>query len=462
MKIIILAGGGGTRLFPLSRSNYPKQFLNIDSDKSLLEETIDRYLGVVSSKDIIIVTSEKYYFYVKEALNNCGSQESSIILEPFPRNTAPAIALAVRFCIDELKTSIEELLFVAPADHLIRPKDEFVFKVNQAIEAAKEDKLVTMGIKPDKPETGYGYIKAGTEWKCGFNVDKFVEKPDKETAEKYLKEGNYFWNSGMYSFSIKTFLEEMSIYQPEIYEKLSNTTYNEFLKSFGDLKGISIDYAIAEKSNKVLTIPLDLYWNDVGSWDSIYECLDKDELGNIYLGDCQTIDCKNSLLISKDRLITGIGLEDIIVVETNDVIMVCKKSESQKVKDIVDSLKHRNEVHDHTTCFRPWGKYTLLSQGEGYKVKKIFVNAGASLSLQLHKLRSEHWIVIKGVASVIIGGDDERVIRKNESIYVPKETLHRLMNKGTEPLEIIEIQNGSYLGEDDIIRFDDIYKRNGG
>ncbi len=459
MKIVILAGGGGTRLFPLSRVNFPKQFLNIDSDISLLSQTVNRYIGLVNPEDIVIVTNEKYYFYVKAELAKCGAKKASILSEPSGRNTAPAIALAVKYLRDELLCEDNEIVFVAPSDQIIKPKEEFQNRLKLCEKAASLGKIVTLGVKPEKPETGYGYIKCGSEWKDGFEVEKFTEKPDSQTAERYLQEGNYMWNSGMYCFSIQSFLEELQKYEPEMYEVVNKYSYNALIKKFDALKSISIDYAIAERSSNVITIPLSIYWNDVGSWDSIYDYMNKDDNGNVKIGDCETVDCSNSFIMSNDRLLTCVGLEDTIVVETDDVIMVSKRGETQKVKDVVDKLKGRIEASEHTMCYRPWGTYKVLSQGPGYKVKKITVNPYQSLSIQLHNHRSEHWVVIRGIATVVIGGDDARKIKKNESIYIPKQTKHKLMNMEQEILEIVEVQNGDYVGEDDIVRFEDIYGR---
>lgn len=458
MKIMILAGGGGTRLFPVSRSNFPKQFLNVGSSMSLLAKTVKRYLQLVEPKDILIVTGSKYILSVREELRKVNALDAHIIAEPCPKNTAPAITLAAKYCMEYLSSKGDEEIFVAPSDHIIKPDNEFAEKVKLCAEYTRDGKLVTIGVAPTKPETGYGYIKVAESYKKGFNVERFVEKPDLEKAEGYLKEGCYYWNSGMYAFTLDTYIDELKAHSPELYDYITTKSYSQFVEDFQNINGISIDYAVAEKSQRIVTVPLDIYWNDVGSWDSLYDHLQKDQDGNVQIGDCKTVSCKNSMLMSNERLVAAVGLEDIIVVETDDVIMVAKKGESQRIKEIYDTIKDRSEAHDHTTTQRPWGSYTILSQGEGYKVKKIRVLPGESLSLQSHKHRSEHWIVISGEATVIIGGDDERTVRKNESIYVPKDTKHRLMNKGTEVLKIIEVQNGPYVEEDDITRYDDIYE----
>nr|WP_092074279.1 mannose-1-phosphate guanylyltransferase/mannose-6-phosphate isomerase [Dendrosporobacter quercicolus]NSL49183.1 mannose-1-phosphate guanylyltransferase/mannose-6-phosphate isomerase [Dendrosporobacter quercicolus DSM 1736]SDM86831.1 mannose-1-phosphate guanylyltransferase / mannose-6-phosphate isomerase [Dendrosporobacter quercicolus] len=459
MKIIILAGGGGSRLFPLSRTCYPKQFLNIGNEQSLLVQTVQRFLPLVKPEDIVVITNQGYLHHVKAELAACQAEAAHIVLEPVGRNTAPAIALAVRYCLDELKLDSDEVLLVTPSDHIVQGSKSFIETVRKAAGLAAAGKLVTFGIKPDKPETGYGYIQAGSACQGGYVVQAFQEKPDRATAEKYLAAGNYFWNSGMFAFSIDCIMQELASYQPEIAE-LAAGGYAGLLADFAALPNISIDYAVAEKSNNVVTVPLTSYWNDIGSWDAIYEVLDKDEQGNAVHGDCMPVDCSNTLMLGRSRLIAGIGLEDLLVVETDDVILVAKKGESQKVKALVEKLRQqgRKEANENTTMYRPWGSYTVLGEGPGYKMKKITVSPGQRLSLQLHYHRSEHWIVTGGAARVTIG-EEEKMVHENESVFVPQSTRHRLENPGRIPLEIIEVQNGSYLEEDDIVRFDDIYGR---
>lgn len=468
MKIVILAGGGGIRLFPVSRTAYPKQFMVINSGISLLQEAVLRYSDFVSPGDIVIVTNQKLYFHVIDELAGINILGVHIVTEPCSRNTAPAIALAIKYIIDNLKCGEDEEVFVGTADHIIRPKNEFIELVKKCCIAARNSKIATLGIKPNKPETGYGYIKCGRSWKCNdisqndinaFIVETFVEKPDFETAKAYLNAGCYLWNSGMFCFSIKTFIKELKNFEPAIFFQVFQNSFIDVMKNFINVKSISIDYAIAEKSVNVVTIPLEIYWNDVGSWDSIYEFLEKDNNGNVLNGDSIAIDCAGSMLFSSERLVAGIGLKDILVVETDDVIMVASRGDTQKVNLLCEKLKDRNVISEHNMVKRPWGTYKVISEAYGYKVKKISVFPGKKLSLQLHHQRSEHWVVINGIASVIVGGDDVRSIKKNESIYIPKETKHRLMNLEDEILEIIEIQNGEYLGEDDIVRFEDVFGR---
>ncbi len=460
MKALILAGGSGTRLWPLSRKNYPKQFLKLNGDRSLLQSTADRLLNVVSKEDIVVMTNDEYKYYVNSDL----AWIENVILEPACRNTAPAIALGVKYCIEKLGCKEDEVIFVSPSDHIIRPVDRFAQCVSQSESIARAGHIVTFGIKPIRPETGYGYIKvkrqkAESGSSHYFTVDKFVEKPDIDTATKYLHNGNYYWNSGMFAFSIKTIKESFGKHVPEI-RKMLDKNFDEMVSNYNQMPDISIDYAVMEKSDRVVAFPLDIYWNDIGSWDSLYDVLDKDENGNVKRGDILTVDTKRTLIIGNKRQISTIGLEDFLIVETDDAILIAKKGETQKVKDIVNKLKEngRAEVNEHVTVYRPWGNYTILDKGSRYKIKRIIVRPNARLSLQMHYHRSEHWVVVSGTAKVTIG-NEEKVVHENESTYIPKSTIHRLENHGKVPLEIIEVQNGEYLGEDDIVRMDDVYGR---
>lgn len=459
MKVIILAGGGGSRLFPLSRTRFPKQFLKLNGEQSLLAQTITRFLPLVKPSDMVVVTNQEYIHHVRTELIAVNAQEAHILLEPIARNTAPAVAFAARYCLDELGSRSDEIMYVTPSDHIIRPLDIFAADVRKAVELAKMGKIVTLGVKPNHPETGYGYIQAGKEFDGGFTVQSFREKPNQETAEAYIADGNYYWNAGMFAFAIDCFMNELQKYQPDIYAFAENSLV-EMTATFDQIPSISLDYAVAERSEELVMLPITAEWNDIGSWDAIYDVLEKDEDGNAVQGDCIPIDCLNTLMLGHSRLIAGIGLEDILVVETDDVIVVAQKGESQKVKDLVGVLKEkrRKEADEHTTVYQPWGFYTVLGFGPGYKMQRIVVNPGETLSLQMHYHRSEHWIVISGTAKVTIG-NVEQLVHENESVFVPQTTRHRLENPGRLPLQIIEVQNGNYLGEDDIVRFSDKYGR---
>jgi mannose-1-phosphate guanylyltransferase/mannose-6-phosphate isomerase len=459
MKVVILAGGGGSRLFPLSRSCYPKQFLHIAGEKSLLVQTVERFLGIAKPEDIIIVTNKDYIYHVQAELKEAKAEAAQIITEPVGRNTAPAIALAMAY-IKSCGADSNETIFISPADHLIKPAEVFKQIILNAQSLTADDKIVTFGIVPDKPETGYGYIKAGKNVsESAFMAEAFKEKPDKKTAEEYVKAGNYYWNSGMFMFSIETMEKELSLYAPQIYTAY-NKGYEALLKEFTEMPDISIDYAVAEKSAKMAVVSLNgVYWNDIGSWDAIAETF-SDSTGNMYSGDIVAENCTNTMILGQERLIAGLDLQNLMVVDTPDVLLVAQKGKSQDVKQLVNKLKKekRKEVDENRTMYRPWGSYTILAEGDGYKVKRITINPGAKLSLQLHYHRSEHWTVISGTGKLTLD-DKEVFFRENESTYIPIGVRHRLENPGKLPLSIIEVQNGKYLGEDDIVRFDDVYGR---
>ncbi|MEW6001567.1 MAG: mannose-1-phosphate guanylyltransferase/mannose-6-phosphate isomerase [Nitrospirota bacterium] len=466
MKAMVLAGGSGTRLWPLSREDYPKQFLKIDNNQSLLRQTVQRLLNFLSPSEIIILTNDKYRFHVKDDLEGLPEEVlTNIVLEPFSRNTAPAIALSIKYCKEIMGCDTKEVLLVCPSDHVIRPDDRFAAYARRASEIAAENYIVTFGVRPTRPETGYGYIKVKGErlGKGGkadyFIVESFTEKPDERTARKYLSDSKYFWNSGIFVFSVGTMEREIKRHIPEISE-LSNDKYEKMLANFQQMPNISIDYAVLEHSNRVTTIPVDLYWNDIGSWDSLYEILERDENGNVKVGDVFDLKTKDTIIIGSKRIISTIGLKDILIIETPDAMLVARRGDAQMVKEVVKELRDRGrrESVESSTVYRPWGSYTILEEGTRYKIKRIVVKPGAKLSLQMHHHRSEHWVVIKGTSRVTIG-DEVKFIHENESIYIPKSTLHRLENPGKVALEIIEVQNGEYVAEDDIVRIDDVYGR---
>uniref|UniRef100_A0A7C4EL64 mannose-1-phosphate guanylyltransferase n=1 Tax=Thermodesulfovibrio aggregans TaxID=86166 RepID=A0A7C4EL64_9BACT len=467
MKFIVLAGGSGTRLWPASRKNFPKQFLKLSfsEDKkpqSFFQRTLKRILSYEA--DIYIVTNEKHKFYVlnqaDEVLKNTKNTRVEIVVEPVQRNTAPAIALGIKYALEK-SVSPQEVFFVCPSDHLIKPDEKFLSYIKKAEYLAEKGCIVTFGIKPKRAHTGYGYIKVNTQSEDNsfYNVERFVEKPDIDTAIRYVEEECYFWNSGMFAFRADVIIEDFKRYSPELSE-IFRKQYDEVIKDFQNLPDISIDYAVMEKTDRSVLIPLDIFWSDIGSWESLYEILDKDENGNAVLGEAVNIDTEGSLIVGDKRLITTIGLKDFVVVETQDALLIAKKGECQKVKEIVKILSERAnpEVEEHLTVYRPWGSYTLLEKGLRYKIKRITVNPGQAVSLQMHHHRSEHWVVVKGTAKVRIG-DTEQFVHENESVYVPKSTLHRLENPGKVPLEIIEVQVGEYVEEDDIKRFEDLYGR---
>lgn len=464
MKSIILAGGGGTRLFPLSRGKYPKQFMTLGDDEPLLRKTVIRNLKALKKEsDIVIVANKEYEFHIKNQLRDLNVDRMHIILEPTGRNTAPAVALAVKYILEILGSDEEEVLIISPSDHIIHPDDKFVDYIKKGESLAREGYIVTFGVCPSKPETGYGYIEAGSPVGEAFKVRRFHEKPDLDTAIKHISAGNYYWNSGIFMFSIKTILQEFEKHSSEIFDFINSKSFEEMINTFEAMPNISIDYAIMEKTDRAVVLPMSITWSDVGSWDSLYEVLEKDENKNVKIGNIIDLDTKNSLIIANQRLVATIGVENLIIVETPDVILIAKRGDGQKVKDLVSIIredeKFKHMADYHTTFYRPWGSYTELERGDGYRVRRIRVLPKHALSLQLHHHRSEHWVVVKGTAKVILedeeGKEKEYYVHENESIYVPKGVKHRLINPGDTPLEIIEVQVGDYIGEDDIVRLED-------
>lgn len=468
MKVIpvILCGGAGTRLWPLSRELYPKQLLALVDDYSLLQNTVTRCAGHPDVTAPMLVCNEEHRFLVAEQLREIEVEASRIILEPEGRNTAPAVALAAH---EAMKTDDDAILVVLPSDHVIHKTTLFLEALTTAIDLAKDDALVTFGVVPDKPETGYGYIKKGMATGAAFKVDKFVEKPDVATASDFLQSGLYCWNSGMFVFKASAYLKELAAQTPRIAEAMAKATANasadlDFTRvnaeAFKSSPSDSIDYAVMEHTADALVVPLDAGWSDIGSWDALWQISEKDEHNNTLVGDAVVHDVEGSLVWSESRLVSVVGLKDVIVVETADAVMVASQDQAQDVKSIVNHLKGsgRIELTFHRKVYRPWGFYEGLDAGPAFQVKRLGVNPGASLSLQLHHHRAEHWVVVSGVATVTVG---EKVfdLNPNESCYIPLETLHRLQNLTEEPLEIIEVQSGSYLGEDDIVRFEDNYGR---
>lgn len=461
MKVVILAGGSGTRLWPFSRNSFPKQFLHFGDGQSLLQKTVGRFIQTVSPRDILIVTNQNYLHLVKSQLISLDPRlGGQILVEPERKNTAPAIYLAVKYFQEIGQIDPDDCFLVSSSDHIIAPEETFLEAVLLAEEIARQGCHVIFGIRPHKPETGYGYIQVKPDREKPFwEVEKFVEKPDYALAQEYLLSGSYLWNSGIFLFQTRFFLQEMQRLCPQIAE-LGADTFQDTISRFSEMPDISIDYALMEKTQSTFVIPLEVTWSDVGSWDSVYDVLEKDENQNAKVGNILDIDTKNCLIMGGKRLISTIGLEDLLVIETEDALLIGKKGESQRVKSLVEELKKRNakEPFEHVTSHRPWGSFTVLEEGLRYKIKRIVVEPQQRLSLQMHYHRSEHWVVVKGTAKVTIG-EQEQLVHENESVYVPKSQVHRLENPGRVPLELIEVQVGEYVGEDDILRFEDIYDR---
>ncbi len=461
MKAIILAGGSGSRLWPLSRDMFPKQLLALENDNSLLQQTYKRLNSFINSDDILTITNVKHYQDVKLQLNKITS--SNIVLgEPIGKNTAPAIASCLEYFSQ--KNDENDIVIVLPSDHLIKDINAFKKTIDNAVPLAQNGFIVTFGIKPNYPETGYGYIKIKDKLLQGYLVDKFVEKPDYETAQKYIESNNYYWNGGIFMGKISTFLEEFKKYTPEIYSQLTKLDFSKDEKIaysvYEKMPSISVDYAIMEKSSKIALVELQSDWNDLGSWQSLYDIKNKDSEGNVITGNVVVENVKNSLIYSQKELVAVSDLEDIILVETEDAIMACKRSESQNVKKLYTRLKEKESdtIKLHKTVFRPWGYYTCLNSGEGYLTKIICVLPGQKLSIQSHNHRSEHWVVLEGQA-LVIRDDKKYNVYSGDSIDIPVQSKHSLQNPYENELKIIEVQKGDYISEDDIIRYEDCYGR---
>lgn len=459
-QAIILAGGSGTRLWPLSRALLPKQFLALNGDQTLLQQTVARTLQVLPAKQIWVVTNEEHTFEVHNQLQELSADLATQILsEPMGRNTLPAIVLA----LDKIVALDPEAVFtVFPSDHLVHDQQEWIKALALARDLAQKGWFVTFGIKPDKPETGYGYIEQGPSL-CShcYQVQRFVEKPNLEKAREFIASGKFLWNSGMFMFKASAFLEALEKYQPELWQWWKKRKKLPLAQSYSSLPDLSVDYGIMELVDKQAVVMADFGWDDLGSWDALYRLGNKDANGCVQKGDVLSLNCENCLFFSDGSKLAVTGVKDLIVVQTRDATLVCPLDRVQNVKKVVNELKKSKSrlIEAHLTVNRPWGTYTVLEEGQNYKIKRIQVNPGAKLSLQLHYHRSEHWIVISGTAEVQIG-EQTLICTENQSVDIPKATPHRLSNPGRVSVQIIEIQSGLYLEEDDIVRFADEYGRN--
>ena len=459
---LILAGGSGSRLWPLSRELYPKQLLNIQNTESLLQATFERLTDVIPSQNIISMTGVKHVSNVKYQLSKI-TKNPVVLSEPISKNTAPAIALASQYI--SLKSNDDPVILVVPSDHLIKDIKSFSKTVLEGERIANQGYIVTFGIKPSYPETGYGYINVtDNKIENGVKVNRFVEKPNEELAQKYIQDGNYYWNSGIFMFRASTLLNELKTCSPEIYGLLKNFDFTASDEipyiEFDKMPSISIDYAVMEKSDKIALVKLESDWNDLGSWKSIYDVSNKDSDGNVKIGHVLDEGSKNSLIYSSSKLVATIGLEDAVIVETEDAILACKSDRTQDVKKIFETLKKQNDNTHlvHKTVYRPWGYYTVLAEGKGFLTKMIQVNPGQKLSVQSHNHRSEHWVVLEGMAKVLLEGK-EHILSPGHSIDIDVKEIHSLQNPYDEVLKIIEVQKGELLIEEDIVRYEDMYGR---
>ena len=467
---VILCGGSGTRLWPMSRSGYPKQYLKLTGDHTLVQQTALRLRGIADIAAPIVVTNNEQRFLVAEQLRQIDVVSSAIVLEPSSRNTAPAIAVAALLA---LRDSPDALLLVLPSDHVISGEAVFTEAAEAAAQVAQQGRLVTFGITPTSPHTGYGYIRAGAALADAaqtYAVDSFVEKPNADTAQRFLDEGGYYWNSGMFMLKAATFMEELRRYEPAIARQAELSLEgaqrdHDFVRldaqAFAACPNISVDHAVMEKTKRAAVVAVaDLGWNDIGSWTALADIAGRDAMGNSLSGDVLTETVTNSYIRAEHRLVAAIGLDNVVIVETADAVLVAHRDQAQDVKKIVAQLNAlgRHESLTHRRVVRPWGSYEGIDSGDRFQVKRIVVNPGAQLSLQMHHHRAEHWIVVKGTA-LVTNGDKEIILTENQSTYIPLGITHRLLNPGKIPLELIEVQSGAYLGEDDIVRFEDTYGR---
>lgn len=459
---IILSGGTGTRLWPVSRASHPKPFMMLPDGESLLKKAYFRATSLKDVQHVLTITNQEYYLKCKAEFNNLPGFTHHFLLEPCARNTAPAIAMAALNMIDQIGE--EAVMLVLPADHAVTPLTEFNRCSRQAIELAKTGLLVTFGIHPTTPETGYGYIEY-----AGHSVKRFVEKPDLETAKEYLASGRFLWNSGMFCFTAGTIIKELATHAPKLLQaaqtcwqrsQTQTSVITLEAESFSQLENISIDYAVMEKSQHMAVVPCEFDWQDIGSWEAYKKLFTADVNGNTVIGDNLLIDAHDNLIHSESRLVAAIGIDNLAIIDTPDALLITRRDRAQDVKQVVQSLKEKQHESfaTHRTVMRPWGSYTVLEEGPCFKIKRIRVNPGAALSLQLHKQRSEHWVVVEGNAKIIVG-DKEFYLQTNESTFVPLNTPHRLSNPTNKDLIIIEVQTGAYLAEDDIVRLEDVYGR---
>ena len=466
---VILSGGSGMRLWPLSRALYPKQLLALGGQRTLLQETAARVAGAPFAAPVVVCNGE-HRFTIAEQLRETDAMAQATMIEPVGRNTAPAAAVAALYLAAR---DPDAVMLVLPSDHVVDNPHVFRDAVLTGLAAARDGALVTFGVTPERAETGYGYIRRGTPWKGAsgcFQVARFVEKPDAATAQAYLDDGAYDWNSGIFLFRAQRYLEELADTCPEIDEACRHAVNDGTLdldtlhldaEAFAACSSLSIDHAVMEPSERAAVVPVDMGWSDVGSWTSLWEIGDRDGHGNLLSGDVFVHDVHGSLIRAEDRLVAAVGVDDLIVVATADAVLVTRRDRAQEVRDVVEVLKAdgRPEVLAHPVVHRPWGHFQTVDRGEGFQVKHIMVKPGAKLSLQLHHHRAEHWVVVSGAAKVTLG-EDTLALTANQSTYIPPETKHRLENTGETPLRVIEVQSGHYLGEDDIVRFDDVYGRN--